>query len=326
MQSLTANAIQNRPLRERIGVYIQASDTVNAITQIREAEQAGIQQIWMAMGGAGFADILTVLAAAASQTDQIGMGTAIVPTYPRHPLVMAQQALAIHDLAPGRLRLGIGSGNPAFLGSRYGLPQNAPLSHLKEYLEVLRGVLWEGNVDHKGKFFQVTDTLPRKAPVPLLISALGLKAFRLAGEAADGALAALCPVPYLLEQALPALRAGAEEKSRPAPPIIASLPVVFSSDEATVTASARRLIQQLITGEAHGRMFRQAGWSAAVDGDDAALNALAQELVISGSEEAVRDQIQALLANGVDELMVMGIPVADANKERQQLIEVIGSF
>lgn len=320
MQPLSAGA-----MRERVGVYIQASDAKDAIGQIREAEQAGIQQIWMAMGGAGFADVLTVLAAAASQTETIKMGTAIVPTYPRHPLVMAQQTLAISDLAPERLRLGIGSGNPAFLGSRYGLPQAAPLSHLKEYLEVLRGVLWEGSIDYKGQFFQVTDSLPRKAPVPLLISALGLKAFQLAGETADGALAALCPVPYLLEQALPALRAGAEAKSRPAPPVIASLPVVFSTDEAKVTAAVRRLIQALIMGEAHGRMFRQAGWEKAVDGDEAALNALARELVISGSEEAVRDQIQALLANGVDELMVMGIPIEDANKERRQLIEVIGS-
>src|SRR3981081_1509242 len=84
-----------------------------------------------------------------------------------------------------------------------------------------------------------------RSQVPLLIPALGLKAFRLAGEIADGALASLCPVPYLLNQALPALQAGAEERSRAAPPIVACLPVAVSQDEAAVLVAVRQLIQQL---------------------------------------------------------------------------------
>jgi len=95
-------------MRERIGLSIIASDTIEAINRIVEAERAGLRQVWLSMGGSGGADPLTMLAAAAVQTTQIRMGTAIIPTYPRHPIVIAQQALAIHDLAPGRLRLGIG--------------------------------------------------------------------------------------------------------------------------------------------------------------------------------------------------------------------------
>jgi alkanesulfonate monooxygenase SsuD/methylene tetrahydromethanopterin reductase-like flavin-dependent oxidoreductase (luciferase family) len=206
------------------------------------------------------------------------------------------------------------------------LSQIAPLSYLKEYLEVLRGVLWEGSIDYQGEFFQVTDTLPRTAPVPLLISTLGLKAFRLAGEVADGALASLCPVPYLLDQALPALRAGAEEKSRPAPPVIACLPVAFSTDETAVTVSVRRLIQQLAQASTHARMFAQAGWASAVHGDEAELNALARTLVISGNEATVRDRVQELLASGLDELLLIAIPIADEAMERKQLLHLIGSL
>ena len=323
---LPASVVRERPLRERVGVYIQAQDTVDAITRIREAEHAGVQQAWMAMGGAGFADILTVLAVAATQTERIKLGTAIVPAYARHPLVMAQQALAVHDLAPERLRLGVGSGNRSFLESRYGLSQTAPLSYLKEYLEVLRGVLWEGSIDYQGAFFQVADTLPRTAPVPLLISTLGLKAFRLAGEIADGALASLCPVPYLLDQALPALRAGAEEKSRPAPPVIACLPVAVSQDEAAVSVAVRQLIQQLVQASTHARMFAQAGWASSVHGDEAELHALAQTLVISGNEATVRDRVQELLANGLDELLLLAMPIADEAMERKQLLHLIGSL
>src|SRR5437667_10255167 len=104
-----SNTTIQRPLRDRIGVYIEARDTGDAIARIREAEQAGVQQIWMATEFAGRADILTVFAAVASQTERIRLGTGVVPIYPRHPLVTAQQALAIHDIAPGRLRLGVGS-------------------------------------------------------------------------------------------------------------------------------------------------------------------------------------------------------------------------
>jgi F420-dependent oxidoreductase-like protein len=325
-QRLASSVVRERALRDRVGVYIQAGDSVEAIARIREAEQAGVQQAWMAMGGAGFADILTVLAAAATQTERIKLGTAIVPSYPRHPLVMAQQALAVHDLAPGRLRLGVGSGNRAFLESRYGLTQTAPLRYLREYLEVLRGVLWEGRIDYQGEFFQVADSLPRTAQVPLLIPTLGLKAFRLAGEVADGALASLCPVPYLLEQALPALRAGAEERSRPAPPVVACLPVAFSTDEAAVLVAVRQLIQQLAQASTYARMFAQAGWASAVNGDEAELDALARALVISGNEATVRDRVQALLGSGLDELLLLAIPIADEARERAQLLHLIGSL
>ncbi|HET8840500.1 MAG TPA: LLM class flavin-dependent oxidoreductase [Ktedonobacteraceae bacterium] len=325
-QQLDVHIVRERPLQERVGVYIQAGNARDAITRIREAEHAGVRFAWMSMGGAGFADILTVLAAAVTQTETITLGTAIVPASTRHPLVMAQQALAIHDLAPHRLRLGIGSGNPAFLGSRYGLEQIAPLSSLQEYLQVLRGILWQGSINHQGKFFQVVDTLPRTAPIPLLISALGLKAFRLAGEIADGVLPSLCPVPYLLDQALPALRAGAEEKSRPVPPVIACLPVALSTDEAAVNRAVRQLIQQLTRANAHARMFAQAGWASAAHGDEAALQKLAQTLVISGDEAMVRNRVHELLASGLDELLLLAIPIADEARERKHLLELIGSL
>ncbi|GHO96157.1 LLM class F420-dependent oxidoreductase [Reticulibacter mediterranei] len=326
IQQISSNIAHERQPSKHVGVYIQARDTIDAIARIQEAEHAGVQQAWMAMGGAGFADILTVLAIAATQTEQIKLGTAIVPAYSRHPLVTAQQALAVHDFAPERLRLGIGSGNRAFIEGRYGLQQTTPLRYLKEYMEVVRGVLWQGRIDHHGEFFQVVDTLPRTAQVPLLIPALGLKAFRLAGEIADGALASLCPVPYLLEQALPALRAGAEEKSRPAPPVVACLPVAFSTDDATVSVAMRQFIQQLAQASTYARMFAQAGWASAMNGDEAALNALARTLVISGNEEIVRDRVQELLASGLDELLLLVIPIVDEATERKQLLHLIGTF
>src|SRR6266446_7787303 len=103
--SFPSEASPQRPLRDRVGIFIAATRAVDAINKIREAEQAGVQQVWGQ--SPGFADILTIFAAAATQTEQIRLGTAIIPTYPRHPMELAQQATVVHDLAPGRLRLGV---------------------------------------------------------------------------------------------------------------------------------------------------------------------------------------------------------------------------
>ena len=154
-------------------------------------------------------DVLTIFAAAATRTSTVCLGTSITPTYPRHPLVLAQQVLALYDLAPGRLRLGIGPSHRFIIEDIYGLQQRTPLAHLREYLEVLRAALWEGKVNHHGYFYNVIATLPRTSQIPILISTLGKSAFQLAGQIADGALTWVCPVPYLLHTGIPALRASA---------------------------------------------------------------------------------------------------------------------
>lgn len=111
-----------------------------------------------------------------------------MPIYPLHPLVLAQQAQDIHDLAPGRLRLGIGPSHRFIIEDIYGLQQRTPLAHLREYVKVLRAALWKGNGDHLGEFYNVVASLPRTSQTIVLISTLGEKAFQLAGEVADGAL------------------------------------------------------------------------------------------------------------------------------------------
>src|SRR5258708_37104688 len=220
----------------------------------------------MTSGAAGQVDILTFYAAAAVQTTQIRLGTSIVPIYPRHPLVMAQQALAIHDLTPGRLRLGVGPSHRHIIEQVYGLSMKAPLAYLREYVEVLRSVLWEGRIDHHGTFFNVVFSLPRTAPIPLLVSALGVKAFRLAGEISDGAISWMCPVPYPLNKALPALRAGAEARQRPAPPLVAHLLLAMSTNRAAVGGRPRPHALFDTTVPVYVAIVRDAGVPVAADG------------------------------------------------------------
>jgi len=320
---LTSSDVSQLPVRGRVGLAIQATDVATAINRIREAEDAGVQQAWMTQS-AGMLDTLTLFAASATQTTRIRLGTSIVPIYPRHPLVMAQQAATIDALAPGRLRLGVGTSHRHVMENVYGLSMPSPLAYLREYVEVMRQVLWEGRVDHQGTFFKVAASIPRPAQIPLLISALGEKAFHLAGEIADGAISWVCPVPYLLNTALPALRAGAQSQHRPVPPLVAHIPVAMSTDEAAVQAAAKPRISFYTKAPFYAHMFAAAGFPIAADGTG--VDALVKALVVAGNEAQVEKRVRELMASGLDELLLMLVPVADEARELAQLMRVIGSL
>jgi F420-dependent oxidoreductase-like protein len=320
---LTSEDVSNLPIRGRVGLVIEARDVDTALNKIREAEQAGVQQVWMTQS-VGMLDTLTLYAAVAMQTKQIRLGTSIVPVYPRHPLVMALQAVTIDAVAPGRLRLGVGTSHRHLMGNIYGLSMSSPLAYLREYVEVMRQVLWEGRVDHQGRFFKVVSTFPRTAQIPLLTSALGERAFRLAGEIADGAISWVCPVPYLLEKALPALRAGAQANNRPAPPLVAHIPVAISTDEAAVHEAAMRRISYYTKAPFYAHMFAEAGFPIA--GDGSGVDALVKSLVVAGDQVQVEKRVRELIASGLDELLLMLVPVADEAREREQLMQIIASL
>jgi F420-dependent oxidoreductase-like protein len=316
-----AQASSQRPARERVGLAVSGINAAAAVSTIVAAEAAGVRQTWMIQTPPN-PDTLTIFAAAAVQTTSVRLGTAIVPTYPRHPLTMVQQALALGDLAPGRLRLGIGPSHRPTIEGVYGMPMTAPLEHLSEYVAVLRAALWEGKVDHQGRFFTIKATLPRTPRTPILISALRTGAFQLAGEIADGAISWMCPVQYLLEKALPALQMGAASSGRPAPPLVAHIPVALGQDRHEVLAASRKQISRYARLPFYANMFADAGFPVGPDGtmtDD-----LIDNLVVSGDEAAIASRLTELLAAGLDELLVMPVQVVDPATELERLMVLIG--
>ena len=320
---LTSEDVSSLPVHERVGFVIEARDVDIAISKIRQAEQAGVQQIWMTQS-VGMMDTLTLFAAAATHTTRVRFGTAIVPIYPRHPLVMAQQVVTVDALAPGRLRLGVGTSHRQVMENIYGYSMLSPLAYLREYVEVMRQVLWEGRVDYQGKFLKVATSFPRTAQIPLLVSALGEKAFRLAGEIADGAISWMCPVPYLLDKALPALRSGAQASNRPSPPLVAHIPVALSTDEAAVHEAATPRISFYTKAPFYAHMFAEAGFPIASDGSGT--DALVKSLVVAGNQTQVEQRLRELIASGLDELLLMLVPVVDEVHEREQLLQIIASL
>jgi F420-dependent oxidoreductase-like protein len=313
-----------QPTGERVGLVIDGTNAAATVKTIVAAEAAGVRQIWMVQPPSG-PDTLTTLSAAATKTSTIRLGTSIVPTYPRHPLVMAQQALSLYDIAPGRLRLGIGPSHQAIIEGIYGLPQTTPLAHLREYVKVLRAALWEGKVDHHGQFFNVVVTLPRITQTPVLISTLGMKAFQLAGEIADGALSWVCPVPYLIRTAIPALRtAAAAANRRSAPPLVAHVPVALSQDRDTVLVTGHQLLDMYAKFPFYAKMFADAGFP--LTASQMISDSLIDSLIVSGNEDTVAAQFTELLAAGLDELMVTLVPIKDAVDEQTRLMHLIGQL
>ena len=320
--SVEAQTSSQLPARERVGLAVSGADASAAVAAIVAAESAGVGQIWMTQGGPS-PDVLSLFAAAATRTTSIRLGTSIVPTYPRHPLTMAQQALTLGDLAPGRLRLGVGPSHRPIIEGMYGIPMTAPLEHLHEYVSVLRGALWEGKVEYSGNFFTVKTSLPRTPRTPILISTLRTGAFQLAGEIGDGAISWVCPVPYLIEKALPALQAGAASSKRPAPPLIAHIPVALSENSQAVLDAARKQLGRYGQLPFYAGMFADAGFpvSAGTMSD-----ALLDSLVVSGNEASVRARLTALLAQGLDELLVMPLTVVDPEGEQTRLAQLVGNL
>lgn len=312
-----------RPARERVGMSINAPSPLALLDVIGEAEAAGVAQLWMTQNPVS-PDTLTVFAAALIRTEQIRLGTSIVPTYPRHPLALAQQAATVAALGAGRLRLGVGPSHRPAIEGTYGLPMEAPLAHLREYVAVLRGALWEGKVEHQGRFFTARATLNGAPQVPLLVSALGDGAFRLAGELSDGAISWNCPVPYLTDVALPALRAGAKAAGRAAPPLVAHQWVALSDDREAIVAALRQTLAGYARLPFYAAMFAAAGYPVQPDGEvpPAALD----DLLISGDEAHVVDKIGRLLTSGMDELLLTVVPRGDISAERSRLFRLIGQL
>ena len=313
----------SRPIRERVGLNVDGTNAAAAVRIIVAAEAAGVRRIWMNQAPWS-PDVLTILAAVAAKTSTVRLGTSIVQTYPRHPLVLAQQALALYDIAPDRLRLGIGPSARSIIENIYGLQHSKPLAHLREYMEVLRTVLWDGKVNHRGQFYKVEVTMPRTAQIPVFISTLGKMAFQLAGQIADGALTWVCPVSYLLDTGIPALRSSAAASGRPAPPMVAHVPVALSEDRNSVLSAGHRYLDFYAKIPFYANMFSDAGFQLTTD--QTVPDALVDSLVISGNEATVTARFTELLAAGLDELNVALLPIRDASDEQSRLMHLIGQL
>lgn len=288
--------------RKVIGVAVSGNKIGEVQAAIGRAEELGIDAAWMTTGGARL-DSMTAFAAAAGRTKRIKFGTSIVPTYPRHPLVMVQQAQVVAQLAPGRFRLGVGPSHRPTMRAM-GVNFRHPLGHLKEYLQILKALLQTGKVDFDGAFYQAHESISEPLDVPVMASALRRGSFELCGAEADGAISWICPGPYLRDVALPAMRQGAEQAGRPVPPLIAHAPVCVHENAREVRAAVRAQVMNPRL-PFYQRMLIDAGYPEASQGTWS--DAMIDGIVIWGDESRAAERIQELLSFGATEVLASPI-------------------
>jgi F420-dependent oxidoreductase-like protein len=295
---------------ERIGVVVNRVTGVDSvISAASQAEALGYGTAWLTNGGPE--DCVPLLAAIATHTTRLRLGTAVMQTYPRHPVVLATEANVIDELAPGRLRLGIGPSHDAVMAA-LGIRRAAPFEHLREYLQVVRDLCSGQPVDFEGEHYQVRSGLNRWADVPVLVGALQPKTFELASQAADGAVTWLCPAGYLSSVGLPAMERGASQSDRPRPPLVAHLAVCVHEDADEVRAAVRNGIPN-IRFPSYQRMLVRAGLDEAVGG--VWTDKLVDEVIAWGPAPDVASRIRQVFEIGADEVLIRPIGAGAAPDE-----------
>jgi len=308
----------------RFGASFGAGNAKAVLELILKAESLGVKGVWFT-AGAGGGDTLTLCAAAALGTTSINIGTAIVPTFPRHPVVMAQQAATVAQLSPGRFNLGIGPSHAPTMES-LGIPYKQPIGHLREYLTIVQSLLKTGTVDFKGRHFTVRARLAATVDAPVIISALREISFELAGELADGAVSWVCPAPYLRSVALPAMERGAQRLGRPRPPLIAHAFVCLTTDQVAFQEAATASVGNYPRIANYAGMFIKAGFPEAESGTFS--EGIRDAVVLAGSAEEVREKVYRFQETAGAEAMVLSIIPIGPNRTAgiEATLEVVASL
>jgi alkanesulfonate monooxygenase SsuD/methylene tetrahydromethanopterin reductase-like flavin-dependent oxidoreductase (luciferase family) len=256
-------------------------------------------------------DCIPILAAIATRCGRLKLGTSVVQTYPRHPVVLATEANVIDQLAPGRLRIGVGPSHGAIM-EMLGIDRRAPFEHLREYVTVLRMLAEGGPVDFEGEHYRVRSTLGRRLAVPIMVDALQPKTFELAGGESDGAITWFCPPSYLATVAMPALEQGAAAAGRKRPLLVAHLAACVHDDGSEAREAVRVGIPN-IRFPAYQRMLVRAGLANAIHGEWT--DALVDRVIAWGSVERVSDRINEMFDLGADEVLIRPIGAGTASEK-----------
>jgi 5,10-methylenetetrahydromethanopterin reductase len=259
--------------------------------QIVRAEELGVHTVWVP--NVRTSDALTILAVAATRTTVIELGTFVVPTYPRHPAALAQQALTVNALANGRLALGIGLSHRVVMETALGFDWDHPIRHLREYLACLQPLLRGEATVFQGEEYRLDGyalAIPGATPPQLLVAALGPQMLRLTGRLADGTAIWMGGPAYLRDHAVPVITEAASKAGRPAPRVVAGLPVCVTGRG----AEARELANQ-----AFGRYGELPSYRAILDKEGAGN---VSDVALIGTADEVRAGIQALADAGATDL------------------------
>ncbi len=267
----------------------------------RWAEEAGLASVWVPQIPDEF-DALTAVTVAGLATTRIEIGTAVVPVQPRHPVALAQQALSVQLVCQGRLTLGLGASHHWIIEEMMGIPYDHPVLTVRCYLDVLDQALGgPGPVDVENELFEIhnpleiTDTVP----TPVLLAALGPLMLRLAGERTDGTTLWMADERAIGSHVVPAITTAAEAAGRPAPRVVAGIPVCLCRDAEVGAAVARtnRLLAEAEVSPNYQRLLDR--------GDARSVG----DILAAGNESTIEKRLRAFAAAGATDVSARVVPV-----------------
>ena len=274
------------PLLERVNVLDDLIDTA------RRAQQAGLASFWLAQ--AYEFDAMIALALVGRAGVDIELGTAVIPTYPRHPLVLAEQALTVQAACSGRFVLGVGPSHREVIENVYGMSFTGVARHVEEYVNALLAAM-DSPLSVRGG-----------AACAVVIGAMGPMMLRLAGALAGGTVTAKAGVRTLGSYIVPRVTEAARQAGKPAPRIIACLPFCLTDD--VERAYARALVEVGASERypSYQRMLAIEGVARPAD------------VAVIGDERVAEAKIRALFDAGITDFLAR--PFGSDDEQSRSLV------
>ncbi len=285
----------------RIGLGLELNGTVDDIVaRARVLASTGVASLWSSQIFGW--DTLTILAVVGREVPGVALGTAVIPVHPRHPMMLAEQALTVQAASGGRLVLGVGLSHQVVVEGVWGYSFERPARYMREYLSVLVPLLRGEQVSFNGEVvrtntFGPLDVEPTTPP-PVLVAALGPTMLRQAATQADGTVTWMVGPSTIEDHVVPTITAAATDAGRGAPQVVVTLPVCVTSDPAPARARADRIFAVYGQLPSYRAMLDREGVAGPAD------------VAVVGSEEEVTAQIRRFAEVGATEFSgaVYGAP------------------
>ena len=299
----------------------QLLDLESTINQGISAETDGFDSFWSPhLSNRGF-DALTALSLIGARTNRIELGTAVVPSYPRHPIALAQQAMTTQVASNGRLTLGIGPSHPRNVEDAWGLSYEKPARHIKEYLRVLRPLTENGRVQYSGDTYRVSAQLEMSeaSEFPILVSALAPAMLKVAGELADGTITWMAGVESVGTHIVPRITRAATNVGKQLPRICVGLPVCVTNNRAAAFEYASRTFERYGTLAAYRRILDVESADGPAD------------VSIIGDELEVENKLRALAECGATDFLAAIFSPGESDphapqRTRELLASLVGTL
>ena len=286
----------------RIGVMFETERPFDDVVgQVVSLKEAGIETAW-ASQIFGY-DALTALAAIGREVPDIELGTAVVPVYPRHPVMLAGQALTVQAATAGRLVLGVGLSHQMVIENVFGQSFEKPARYMREYLSILMPLLEGEAASFTGEVLSASTFGPLQiaAPPPsVLVAALGTVMLRIAGRMTSGTVTWMTGPQTLESHVIPTINEAAAEAGRPVPRIGVGLPVCVTDDVAAARAKAAEVFSIYGHLPSYRAMLDREGAEGPAD------------VAIVGSEAEVKDRVRQLADIGTTDFC--GAPFGTAEQ------------